>query len=89
MENNKPFSFLAILNPEFPGIRFRVMVCPNKQADKNGTSPFNKGITNIFYDNANDELIQNKETIKGNYMQTRQRICYEANFYIILTNQNF
>jgi len=89
MENNKPFSFLAILNPEFPGVRFRVMVCPNKQADKNGATPFGKGMTNSFYDELNNELIQNQETIISNKKLKRQRICYEANFFIILTNQNF
>ena len=90
MENNKPFSFLAILNPEFPGIRFRVTVWPNNQADKNSATPFGKGMINSFYDELNsDELIQNQETIISNNKQTQEKICHEANFYIIFTNQNF
>lgn len=48
MENNKPFSCLAKLNPEFPAIIFRVFVCTKHQANENGGTSFIKNRTNLF-----------------------------------------
>jgi hypothetical protein len=89
MENIKPFSNPAILNPEFPEIRFRVIVCPQNRADMNGAGSCNEDKGNSFYDGNETGLFLNQGTNNNNYMQTKQRHCREANLFLIFTNQSF
>ena len=89
MESNKPFSCLAISNPEFPEIKLRVIVCSKHQANENGANPFRKDRTNLFNYEDLDGLNQGEETFEDNYVQTPAKPCHEANLYIIFTNHNY
>ena len=89
MESNKPFSCLAISNPEFPEIKFRVIVCSKHQANENGANPFSKGRIKLINYEEDNGLNGNQDTIENNNFETPERPCHEANLFIVFTNHNY
>lgn len=85
MENNKPFSCLAMLN-QFPGIRFRVHICPKPKTNKNGTTSSKENMTNLSGIVYQNNMTQNQDAINDICIGIPENHCREANFYIIITN---